>query len=369
MIKVALIGPHGIAREIMANPPKGVKYVSITPKKHFITKVITSPFSYKYYYDENVDLIESPIFPIITKQPWIYTPADAHTFMSFELFHCPVPRAIRSIIVKRIFEKKNFIKLIFKSEAGRKTLYEYPKLVCEKIMNKTIVVYPAVRKVKDTLIRFNKDKVNILFSGPFIRKGGIHVVEAFEELQREFKNIKLRICSREDFMTENQQLAQKYKEKIERNKDIIFGWVNREQLLNEILPDTDIFVCPTYRDSYGYAIEEAMAFGIPVIATDYFAIPEIVEHNRNGFLIKIRNEPFIQSLKGYMINHIPRSFHEYMTREVYKYLRLLISDYSLRKKMGLEGLKIAREKFSFEKRNSIMLNIYHEALQKRQEGK
>ena len=347
--KVGVIGPHGIAREILFHSNcKHIKLQQIDPPKNSALQILVAPTAYKQIQHCEVDLILAPIFPILTELPWIYTPADSHTFMSFKLFGLPTPRILKTHIVKKIFERKNLIALAFKSEAGLKSLDIYPSLISKKIAEKSTVLYPPIRRVSDDKIRFNKKQINILFSGFFLRKGGIHVVEAFEKLQEEFDNIKLWICSKNNFMTKNKKLERKWKERIKKNPNIIFGYQDREKIMNHILPQTDIFVCPTYKDTYGYAIQEAMAYGIPVIATNYFAIPEIVEDGKSGFLIKIKDDPYIKNLKGYEINYIPSQFHKYMTNETLKYLRLLIKDYSLRREMGLKGLEIARKKFSFE---------------------
>ncbi|MBN1684313.1 MAG: glycosyltransferase family 4 protein, partial [Gammaproteobacteria bacterium] len=48
----------------------------------------------------------------------------------------------------------------------------------------------------------------------------------------------------------------------------------------------DIFLFPShYQEGMPYALLEAMAAGLPVIATSTGGIPEIIEHNINGILI------------------------------------------------------------------------------------
>jgi len=48
----------------------------------------------------------------------------------------------------------------------------------------------------------------------------------------------------------------------------------------------DLFVLPSHYESFGIAILEAMSLGKPVIATDVGGIPELIENNKTGFLIK-----------------------------------------------------------------------------------
>ena len=58
---------------------------------------------------------------------------------------------------------------------------------------------------------------------------------------------------------------------------------------NRALVHSDIFVFPTYREAFPLVILEAMRAGLPIISTFEGAIPEIVENNKNGFLVNQRD--------------------------------------------------------------------------------
>ncbi|MFO7715724.1 glycosyltransferase family 4 protein [Desulfosarcina sp.] len=47
----------------------------------------------------------------------------------------------------------------------------------------------------------------------------------------------------------------------------------------------DIFIFPSLWEGFGYAIAEAMAAGLPVVAFDISSNPEVVEQNETGFLV------------------------------------------------------------------------------------
>jgi glycosyltransferase involved in cell wall biosynthesis len=55
--------------------------------------------------------------------------------------------------------------------------------------------------------------------------------------------------------------------------------------LFELFRQADIFVLPTIGETYGLVICEAMASGLPVVATNVGAIPEIVEDGVSGVLV------------------------------------------------------------------------------------
>ncbi|CAK7025451.1 MAG: D-inositol-3-phosphate glycosyltransferase [Parabacteroides sp.] len=65
---------------------------------------------------------------------------------------------------------------------------------------------------------------------------------------------------------------------------IYHGWID-ENCKKNIFNHTDIYIQPSYFESLGIAIIEAMGYGIPIIASNSGGIPELVTHGVNGFLI------------------------------------------------------------------------------------
>jgi N-acetyl-alpha-D-glucosaminyl L-malate synthase BshA len=55
----------------------------------------------------------------------------------------------------------------------------------------------------------------------------------------------------------------------------------------EVLGISDVFLLPSETESFGLAALEAMASGVPVIATDTGGIPEVVRHGIDGFLSEV----------------------------------------------------------------------------------
>jgi hypothetical protein len=70
------------------------------------------------------------------------------------------------------------------------------------------------------------------------------------------------------------------------------------EVLNEYIPDervaglfqrASVVVLPYIEASQSAVVPMAFAFGKPVVATEVGSIPEIVDHGKNGFLVKPRN--------------------------------------------------------------------------------
>lgn len=68
------------------------------------------------------------------------------------------------------------------------------------------------------------------------------------------------------------------------DKTTFFGNVRS---VEDILAETDVFLLPSEKESFGLAALEAMASYVPVIATKVGGLPEVIDHEKNGFLCEL----------------------------------------------------------------------------------
>src|SRR5690606_26773199 len=61
--------------------------------------------------------------------------------------------------------------------------------------------------------------------------------------------------------------------------------------VDELLDASDAFVLPSYQEGMSLALLEAMAAGVPAIATDIEANRQLIEHERDGLLVPIADPP------------------------------------------------------------------------------
>lgn len=66
------------------------------------------------------------------------------------------------------------------------------------------------------------------------------------------------------------------------------GWVQKAEK-NQLLQQATCFVLPSYRELQSVAVLEAMAAGLPIVASNISGISEVVEDGVNGFLVPVKN--------------------------------------------------------------------------------
>ena len=62
-------------------------------------------------------------------------------------------------------------------------------------------------------------------------------------------------------------------------------FLGSDQDIEELLPLLDLFLLPSEQESFGLAALEAMACGVPVIASNVGGLPELIQHEQSGFLL------------------------------------------------------------------------------------
>ena len=165
------------------------------------------------------------------------------------------------------------------------------------------------------------------------------------------------------------EIIAKYKD--DKKVKLIEAKLSRKELSNHF-KEADIFVYPNRIDTYGFVIIEAMAYGLPVLTMDLYAIPEMIKHGKNGLLIT----PLIKwhdkngkhlwkndTLYYKAYEHAFQKNREKYAGEISKLMEKLIKDKKLREKMGKANYEeVSKGKFSIEARNKKLEKIYSDCL-------
>ncbi|MEG0508223.1 MAG: glycosyltransferase family 4 protein [Eubacterium sp.] len=165
--------------------------------------------------------------------------------------------------------------------ATKEKIYRYPfTSLYEKDILKTPIKSEEKKILRDEL--GIKERKMVLAVGRFIESKGFDILlEASKQLE---KDIGIYIVGGEP--------TDRYKEyKQHYNlKNVHFEGFKRKDTLSQYYKAADVFVLPTRGDIWGLVINEAMAYGLPVITTDQcIAGVELVEECVNGYIVPVED--------------------------------------------------------------------------------
>tara|TARA_B100000900_G_scaffold53804_1_gene39922 strand:- start:7636 stop:8727 length:1092 start_codon:yes stop_codon:yes gene_type:complete len=69
------------------------------------------------------------------------------------------------------------------------------------------------------------------------------------------------------------------------------------------MPCFDLIILPTYEETFGLIVAEAMLMKVPVIGSNAGGVPEIIKDNHNGLLFKTKNENDLLKKIDFMIEN------------------------------------------------------------------
>lgn len=205
--------------------------------------------------------------------------------------------------------------------ADKARIQEYP-LSSAIIQERDLLPLPAservLLKVKERL-----PGVVLLAVGQFIpRKGFDALLRAFGRLQRERPGT---VCS---LLLIGGGPDRPLYERIIEEEGIrnvsIKGFMQREELL-PYWKFADLFVLPTRYDVWGLVLNEAAAFGLPIVTTDRAgAAGDLVRDGDNGFVVKPDDEPSLARACGRLVQD--RELRERFGRRSREIARLYAMD-------------------------------------------
>jgi glycosyltransferase involved in cell wall biosynthesis len=76
---------------------------------------------------------------------------------------------------------------------------------------------------------------------------------------------------------------------VEWERNGLVQYLSETDDVRPYLADADCIVLPSYREGVPHSLLEAAALARPIIATDVAGCKDVVDHNSNGLLCKVRN--------------------------------------------------------------------------------
>ncbi len=232
-------------------------------------------------------------------------------------------------------------------------LREIDHFICPTILAKQCLIKEGCRSEKISVVRMGvnldklkaqsskrkatikNSKLNILFIGRLEEEKGVwELLQAFCNLRKRYKNLQLTMIGSgsqgekiSDFIKKSSMIRI-----IELKKIVDYEKMGREY------EKADVFVLPSkptknWQEQYGMVLVEAMATGLPIVASKTGAIPEVLE--KAGILVK--PESVIQLTKA---------------------LFQMIKSERKRIKLGIEARKRAEKLFDHRKTAKKIERIY-----------
>jgi colanic acid/amylovoran biosynthesis glycosyltransferase len=187
--------------------------------------------------------------------------------------------------------------------------------------------------------------VEILMVGRFVEKKGFeYALKAYGEVLKKepsFKNSKLRIVGNGPLKEDYLKIIGEYK--LDYQIEFL-GALTSEELKNKML-QSDVLMAPSVIAANGdlesglIVLKEAAATGLATIGTYHGGLPEIIDNEKTGFLVKERN---VQELSGRLYD--------------------LMSDYNLRQTMGVAARAKMENEYDTLKQNEILESHFKSVL-------
>ena len=145
------------------------------------------------------------------------------------------------------------------------------------------------------------DKCVILFVGSlYPHKGILHLVKAFKYVVEKCPDALLVVVGDGYLKTQLLTLS----EKLEISENIIFsGYVAERELLVKYYHAADIFILPSFSESYGMVLLEAAVSELPMVVSDLNTFQWIIRDGYNGIVTAKGNETDISDALIYLIEN------------------------------------------------------------------
>lgn len=201
-------------------------------------------------------------------------------------------------VLNRINNLKKFDWVIFGSKQTRdiiKDLYniEYPK---------SCVIYNAI-KINEARKKAEKFPVNYDVHPVFSSMGRLHSRKNYHTLM----NIHKRLLD-EGFSHSiaviggGNEMDNLKKQAKELNVEKTFLLLDTQTNPYPYIKNSDYFVLPSESESYPLTIGEVMGLNIPIISTNVGGIPEMIDHNIDGYLVNPDENSIYEGMKLFLTN-------------------------------------------------------------------
>jgi starch synthase len=193
---------------------------------------------------------------------------------------------------------------------------------------------------------------SVVFVGRITQQKGLpYLLKAARALPRD---VQLVLCAGAPDTKEIQGLVTDLVDELKKERDNVI-WIerhlSREELI-AVLSSATVFACPSIYEPLGIVNLEAMACGIPVVATATGGIPEVVSHGETGLLVPIEQ---LQDGSGKPLDE------DKFVADFAAALNQMLDNPAIAD-FGLAGRKRVEDHFSWDAVAQETIRVYREAI-------
>jgi starch synthase len=198
----------------------------------------------------------------------------------------------------------------------------------------------------------NPDARSVVFVGRITQQKGLpYLLQAAEDLP---SDVQIVLCAGAPDTPEMQQRVVELVERLKAKRQGVI-WVEKHLSRPEliaVLSSATVFACPSIYEPLGIVNLEAMACGIPVVATATGGIPEVVEDGVTGLLVPIEQ---VQDGSGKPLDEAK------FVVDTAAALQEALANPNL-SAMGIAGRRRVEEHFSWDKIAAETIDVYRNAI-------
>lgn len=283
--------------------------------KHKVNIVHIAATSNLVFWEDSYYLIVSKIF---RKKIFI------HYLGSFDIFYNSSCKFQRKLIRFVLIKSDKIAVLSAKVKIIINTFIDTNKIV----LITSSIDYKQFMNNDGMLELPHKSYLKVLFLGGFdaYKKGILDIIKAIPQILEKNNKVLFILASSKKLDINIINLSE---------NTLLLDWVPLEDKI-PLYNSCDIFLLPSYDEGLPYSMIEAMAAGLPIIASNVGGIPEVIKDNENGFLIN------------------PGDIEDMICKVNY-----LIENEDVRRKMKINNKALIESDYSLENNLGIIKEIYN----------